>query len=162
MHCQSENCNLFAVVPAAGSSSRMKTPSPGGSKIFLSLKNGRTVLEQSLESLRLAGVRSCVIPSSKKLIEEVNDHIKVHIKDWDNLVAVEGGETRFDSVFRGISYLKNNYSITPESLLVIHDAARPFCTSELIKSAINLAKSGERDWVGLTVCNTRKECGGNC
>lgn len=144
---------VWAVVPAAGQSSRIKQSLPeNSSKIFLSLEEGWTVLHQSLQQLWFAGLRSLCIPTRTDLIKEVSNIVK-EVGDWDTILVIEGGETRFESVKNALLAIKSH---DPEVVL-IHDAARPFCPVEVIQETISLAHAGQGVIVGVPVTSTIKE-----
>ena len=57
-----------------------------------------------------------------------------------------GGKTRFQSVKNAITYLEDRYSeifYNENSIIAVHDAARPLVDSDLIKESIETAKSGK-------------------
>jgi 2-C-methyl-D-erythritol 4-phosphate cytidylyltransferase len=151
---------IWAVVPAAGQSSRIKQSLPGNSssssKIFLPLEEGWTVLHQSLQQLWFAGIRSLCIPTRQDLIEEVK-HLVKEVGDWDRALVIEGGATRFESVKSALIEIKSH---DPE-VVVIHDAARPFCPVSVIQETISLALSGQGVIVAVPVTSTIKEVDDN-
>jgi 2-C-methyl-D-erythritol 4-phosphate cytidylyltransferase len=151
---------VWAVVPAAGQSSRIKQSlkenTGSSSKIFLPLEEGWTVLHQSLQQLWFAGIRSLCIPTRRDLIEEVR-HLVKDVGDWDRVLVIEGGATRFESVKNALLEIKPH---DPE-VAVIHDAARPFCPVEVIQETITLALAGQGVIVGVPVTSTIKEVDDN-
>ncbi len=142
---------VWAVVPAAGSSSRMRrslAESGGGtpgesvagrftSKIFLELSEGRSVLHESLKRLSGAGIRNLCISTQRELIEDVRKVAK-EVTVWERLEVIEGGETRFHSVKKALTEIVSD----EPSVVTVHDAARPFASSELIKESVKKAVSG--------------------
>jgi 2-C-methyl-D-erythritol 4-phosphate cytidylyltransferase len=67
---------------------------------------------------------------------------------------IPGGKERQDSVRAGIEALDGD-----AELVIIHDAVRPFITSELIESCIRAAASEGAATVGVPVKDTIKEVG---
>jgi len=64
------------------------------------------------------------------------------------------GLSRQDSVFNGIQYLEKN------SLVCIHDSARPLIDSSIVRRAVQAAKSWGAAAVGVKVRSTIKVCDG--
>ena len=66
----------------------------------------------------------------------------------DNDVAViEGGNRRNETILNAIAYIEENYGLDDSTVIVTHDAVRPFVTHRIIEENIQLACSG-------VACNT--------
>lgn len=140
--------DVFAIVPAAGESSRME--SGGQSKVLMTLAPSWTILHQSLQQLYKAGVRVLVIPTKKSLIAEI-EKVAEEVGEWDIIKVCEGGSTRADSVNKALVALSE--LVEPgidEKLVLIHDAARPFCKLDNIVAVIQRARD-ERSGAILAV-----------
>ncbi|HLT88331.1 MAG TPA: 2-C-methyl-D-erythritol 4-phosphate cytidylyltransferase [Sphingobacterium sp.] len=121
--------NRYAIIVAGGSGSRMKSDLP---KQFL-LLDGKPVVMHTLE--RFANTES-------KLQLILVLHVDM-FSFWDELcekhdfrtphTVIPGGETRFQSVRNGIHYIaEQQHQFLDNTLIAIHDAARPVITSETI------------------------------
>ncbi len=118
-----EGLKVTALVAAAGKGSRFGADVP---KQFLRL-GGRTVLEQSLENfIKSPYVDEIVVIANPDFIGETRDLLREQ-----NIPAavVPGGKERTDSVWEGLKAV-------PDGLVLIHDAARPFVTPEVIGRVI--------------------------
>ena len=118
-----------AVVPAAGSSSRMK----GTDKLFFEF-DGIPVLVRTLIKLQACEYIDEIVIATR---EEMLGHVaglceEYKIKKVTKIV--KGGESRLHSVLSGVRAVDkaNKY-------VAVHDAARPFVTDEVIKQAIDAA-----------------------
>jgi 2-C-methyl-D-erythritol 4-phosphate cytidylyltransferase len=109
---------VVGIVPAAGRGERLGSDAP---KAFVACA-GRPLIEWSLDVLR-----------------SVCDRVVVAVPPgWDagGLDAVEGGPVRSDSVRRALA-------AAPEATVaVVHDAARPFITRELVARCIDALGDG--------------------
>ena len=116
---------IAAILVAAGSGSRFGADGP---KQFLPLA-GKPVLRHAAE--RLAG--------SVNLLQPVGEApaIEAALAGLPHLPAVAGGETRQDSVLRGLDALETE---APD-LVLVHDAARPFASAALIARGIAAARA---------------------
>jgi len=110
---------------AAGLSVRMKKTLP---KQFLTLL-GKPILVYALEVLEKVDFIENILviyhPEFKSLYEEI-------IKDYNisKCTLVEGGRTRQESVFNGLKHVKTKR-------VIIHEAARPFITTDFITELAN-------------------------
>ena len=117
--------SFSAVVAAAGCSTRMD----GTDKLFADLE-GLPVLVRTLNVLAsVEPICEIVLVVSEKNIPRVRDLLEKY--SFSKLIKViEGGETRQASVCAGVIAANGNF-------VVIHDGARPFVSSDLIKSLLN-------------------------
>ncbi|MFN6038598.1 MAG: 2-C-methyl-D-erythritol 4-phosphate cytidylyltransferase [Bacteroidota bacterium] len=116
----------FLVLVAGGSGTRMGTSIP---KQFLEI-NGRPIiyytLSRFLEAVEQLEIIIVIHPAWKN---ELNDLLQCYFPEKKFQLA-DGGETRFHSVKNGLALIHE------ESLVMIHDAARPFVSTETISRGI--------------------------
>lgn len=125
------NSKEYALVVAGGKGTRIKSSTP---KQFLPL-NGRPVLMHTLDAFYKYSASITVI-----LVLPEND-----VQRWNalclqynfsrNAVVQIGGETRFQSVKKGLEKIEG------EGLVAIHDGVRPLVSRELIASSFKLAET---------------------
>lgn len=119
-----------AVVPAAGSSSRMKEY---GDKLFMEV-GGTPVIALTLRALENApGIDEIIIPTREELIPIIRDICKAHSLNKVKSV-IQGGSTRAESVLKGVLEAGGKFD-----LIAIHDAARPFVSQDIIEKTISAA-----------------------
>jgi 2-C-methyl-D-erythritol 4-phosphate cytidylyltransferase len=118
--------NAFAIVPAAGSGSRLGRPEP---KALVPLSR-KSILLWTLEALEAVTFQRTVVVAPPERIGE-----------FERLLAgradvVAGGETRAASVRAGF------YAIPcpPDAIVCIHDAARPFVTRAEVAAVVREAE----------------------
>ena len=118
---------IWALIPAAGVGARMKADRP---KQYLSVHN-KTILEHSLSvflgSDHIEGVQLCLSPKDEYWQDIAFSHEKL-------LPVCGGGERRSDSVLLGLAALAKNADV--EDWVLVHDAARPCLTQELLNMLI--------------------------
>jgi len=128
------SAKFWAVVPAAGSGSRMQSDIP---KQYLPLQ-GKTVLECSLTTLLShPAIASCVVVLS------ANDELwpTLEIANHPNISTVIGGAERADSVLAGLEMLLG--IAQPQDWVLVHDAARPCLTHSDIDCLLAAVKSSK-------------------
>ncbi len=138
---------VVALIAAAGEGSRMRAEVP---KQFLLLKD-KPVLAHTLECFsKCAAVSEIVIVTRGEDILLVNDLVREF--EIQKITAIlPGGETRQDSVFLGLEQLPS------ESLVLIHDGARPFVTPAQIEAVIRAAQEKGAAAPGVPVKDTLKK-----
>ncbi len=123
----------YAIITAGGLGKRFDSDIP---KQFVLLV-GKPVIFYSLET---------IYNFDKKIKIIISLH-KDFINYWENLITkynfsiphkiVVGGETRFHSIKNALFFVEEN------SLVAVHDAARPFITIELLKKLFLLLEKSE-------------------
>lgn len=106
---------MTAVIAAAGSGERLGA---GGPKAFVPL-GGRPMIAWSLDACRACGSVAAVIVAVPA----------DHAHGLQDVVTVEGGSTRAESVAKALSAVDTE-------LVAIHDAARPLVTPELLDDLV--------------------------
>lgn len=161
MDSNSSSKNKIAlIIAAAGSSTRM-----GGAikKEYLPLMEG-TVLSTCakifINSIELSSI-TITIPSND--INHAKDALYAdsNIKALLNKIPVnfvEGGETRQKSILNALIFLDKNANsdLDKPDYVIIHDGARPFVTSEIIKKTLSEAFRYEAAVPGINPVDTQK------
>ena len=129
---------IFAAILAGGIGSRMGgTDTP---KQFLTLGD-KPVIVHTIEKFAInSKFDKIIVLSPKNFINYTNDLIKEYFGDYNNLVVLEGGKTRNDTLINAIEYINDNFDIDDDSIIVTHDSVRPFVTHRIIEDNIKAAK----------------------
>jgi 2-C-methyl-D-erythritol 4-phosphate cytidylyltransferase len=120
--------NRFVIIVSGGSGTRMQSKVP---KQFM-LLNSLPVLMHTINAFTNNDPSPIIILVLNKLYE----------RDWDRLCeeyafnvphkVVYGGTTRFDSVKKGLNYLRSSFKDVDQSHIAIHDGVRPLVSQQLI------------------------------
>jgi len=138
----------LAVILASGSSSRMAGLST--LKPFLPLGTG-TILSRSIQTFQESNLIDHVIvtvPLGQKDVyaKEIETY---HFKDF--VSVIEGGKIRQESSCKAVSSAASQGGA---EILLIHDAARPFVTKQMIAELIKEAKEHQAAEVAIPVTDT--------
>ncbi|MBS3987335.1 MAG: 2-C-methyl-D-erythritol 4-phosphate cytidylyltransferase [Erysipelothrix sp.] len=127
--------NYAVLLLAAGKGTRSGL---GYDKMFMVLKNGKTVLQHSME-LFLSDPRckEIVVVTNKKDMPKI-----LKSSDSGHVVMVNGGIRRQDSVINGLMAIK-------EDTVLIHDGARPYLSLDEIDALLEAMESEEAAILGV-------------
>lgn len=142
--------SVVAVVPAAGVGARMGADRP---KQYLDLFD-TTILEHTVNQLLLTACIECVYIA---VSEDDQYFPSLALKNDTRVVQVIGGETRADSVLNALTVAAKQHEA--DTLVVVHDAARPGITPELLTSSVKRARLDPQNGVvvGLKATDTMKK-----
>lgn len=150
--------SLALVLAAAGSSTRMGL---GKKKEYLPM-NGGTVISCAarifLESADFETVIIAIPKNGQKDAEAAlfSDPEVQDLMHGRNLIFAEGGDTRQKSVFNAIRAIPKK-----DSIVLIHDAARPFVSKEIIEKTIEAAELYGAAVPAVAPVDTQKEINGD-
>ena len=129
---------IFAAILAGGIGSRMGgTDTP---KQFLTLGN-KPVIVHTIEKFVINDkIDKIIVLTPKNFINHTNHLIDKYISSSDDIIVIEGGQTRNDTILNSINYIDENYGIDEDSIIITHDSVRPFVTHRIIEDNILAAK----------------------
>jgi 2-C-methyl-D-erythritol 4-phosphate cytidylyltransferase len=147
------SASVGAILVAAGSGLRFAQPGEAKPKQFVDLQ-GRPLFLWPLSVLSKHSRvnRIVVVTLSEKvpLVEQIVSDQGIA----DKVTVTAGGITRQESVWFGLQALYSYMS--PESIVLVHDAARPFLTSATIDATILGAESSGACTVAIPASDTIK------
>lgn len=139
----------FALIPAAGVGARMGATSP---KQYLKI-GGKPMLRHTLDaflSSELIAHTFVVVSPDDPYIDAVAPHHGVTVLRC-------GGASRMESVRNGLAVLAN--TLAPSDWVLVHDAARPGLTADLIEKLITgTGNHPAGGLLALPVVDTVKRC----
>lgn len=132
---------INAIIPAGGNSSRF-----GGKNKLLEKVNGKQIIKYTVDAFESSDVDKIIICANIAIIEE----LKEIFKDYTKVSIIEGGACRQASVFNGLNFEECDY-------VLIHDAARPMISTELVNRIIEMVKEKKALTVATKTIDTIKE-----
>lgn len=126
----------IALIVAGGSGKRMGIDTP---KQFIKVHD-KPLLVYTVEAFNNHEyIDAIIIVCHEDYLNEVEGYI--HHYALDKVISViKGGETRQQSVFNGLKEIKNK-GYQDEDIILIHDAARPLVSEDIITENVRLARS---------------------
>jgi 2-C-methyl-D-erythritol 4-phosphate cytidylyltransferase len=142
---------VWAVLAAAGSGERLGGDRP---KAFAKL-GGRVLLAEPLERLERSEWVDAVVIVAPAGWEEPSILLAEELSAGKVSACVPGGATRVESVRAGVSEVPEEAAV-----ILVHDAARPFLTEDVIERVLTVLGEGWEGAVpGLRVADTIKRTG---
>ena len=129
---------IFAAILAGGIGSRMgETDTP---KQFLTLGTKPVIIHTIEKFVINENIDKTIVLIPKNFINHTKNLINEHIGDNEDIIVIEGGETRNDTLMNSIKYIDENFGIDDESIIITHDSVRPFVTHRIINDNIDAAR----------------------
>jgi 2-C-methyl-D-erythritol 4-phosphate cytidylyltransferase len=150
---------VIVIIPAAGLGTRMavatKGRKPAPSKQFTELEGTPILIHTLRRFASIPDVSEIWMALRKGEMEEFRARLQKEAGDvlGKKVELVEGGEHRQQSVANALSAI----SAAPGDIVLVHDAVRPFVTSEIIDEVIAAAKKYGAAIAGLPAVDTVKQ-----
>ncbi|MBQ4057800.1 MAG: 2-C-methyl-D-erythritol 4-phosphate cytidylyltransferase [Lachnospiraceae bacterium] len=144
--------HITAIVLAAGKGSRMQSEIP---KQYMSI-DGKPVLYYSLKAFEESLVDDIILVTSEDSVSYCKNEIVEKYDICKVKAIIAGGEERYLSVKKGLM------SADKADYVLIHDAARPCLTMDIIKRSIEEVQITGACTVGVPVKDTIKLVDDDC
>ena len=141
-----ENNMVIAAVFAGGIGSRMgNSDTP---KQYLEL-GGKPIIIHTIEKFFVnERIDEIIVLCPKPWIAATKALTDKYLPGGKKVTVIEGGATRNGTLENAISYIENNYEVDENTIIVTHDAVRPFITHRIIEENVDAAlKYGACDTV---------------
>ena len=140
---------MIAVLLAGGTGSRMNSETP---KQFLPLSDGKSVLEHTVEAFEQhSDIEEICIVMNEAWIATAQDIVKRN--GWRKVShIIAGGSERYLSTLAAIEcYLERD---DDNFVMLLHDAARPFVSQQIISDVAAACREQEAVAVGIPTTDT--------
>ena len=126
---------VFAVILAGGTGSRMGNA--GKPKQYLMLGDKPVIIHTVEKFFIHNAFEKILVLCPKQWVEDTKDLVKKYIPgNHENVVVLEGGITRNETIMNAITYIEGNYGLDDSTVIVTHDSVRPFLTYRIIEENI--------------------------
>lgn len=129
---------IYGVILAGGVGRRMG----GGEKPkqFLNI-GGRPVIIHTLEKFVLVNeFEKILVLCPEEWMEYTNELIGKYIPERDKIMVLSGGESRNETLMNAIRHIEAEGKLDKDTVIVTHDAVRPFVTGRIIRDNIEAMK----------------------
>ena len=137
---------IIAAVLAGGKGSRMGNTETPKQDMML---GSRPIIVHTVEKFFVnPDVDKVVVLCPDVWVKQTQDLIKKYIGDTDKISVISGGASRNDTLMCAIDFVETNYGLDDDTILLTHDAVRPFVTHRIINDNIEaVRKHGACDTV---------------
>jgi len=131
--------NVYAAILAGGSGTRMGNANKP--KQFF-LLNETPIIIHTIEKFCTSGLfEKVLVLCPEAWLQQTSDLIKKHCpENLDAVDLVAGGAERSDTVMNAVSHIEQTYGVDENTVIVTHDAVRPFVSYRILEENIAAAK----------------------
>ncbi|MBQ7838174.1 MAG: 2-C-methyl-D-erythritol 4-phosphate cytidylyltransferase [Clostridia bacterium] len=137
---------VFAAVFAGGIGSRMgNSDTP---KQYLELGTKPVIIHTIEKFFINEKIDEILVLCPKAWVAHTQALVEKHLPEGKKITVISGGATRNGTLEKAIEYIENNCEVTEDTVIVTHDAVRPFLTHRIIDENVEAAvKYGACDTV---------------
>jgi 2-C-methyl-D-erythritol 4-phosphate cytidylyltransferase len=143
--------DLGIIIAAGGRGSRFASTANVKSKLFAKIDNTPIFIHSVRNFIGLCPAEQFWLVIKESNREEFETCLKKYLPE-ENVNLIAGGETRMHSVFNGLQAMPE-----PAKFVAVHDAARPFATSQLLLACLEQARKHNSAIVAKRVTDTVKK-----
>src|SRR5574344_64629 len=120
---------IFAAILAGGTGIRMGNVDKP--KQFLFLGN-KPIIIHTIEKFYInSKFDKIIVLCPKQWVNYTVDIINKYLSKTDNIIVIEAGNVRNETIMNAINYIESNYSISQDDIIVTHDSVRPFVSHRI-------------------------------
>lgn len=137
---------IYAVIAAGGIGSRMGNAEKP--KQYITLKD-KPIIAHTVEKFYVNDCfKKIIILCPEQWVNHTKSIIKKHLREDERVVVIQGGSTRNETIMNAIKFIEETDGLDDDTIIVTHDAVRPFVSARIITENIEAAlKYGATDTV---------------
>ncbi len=137
---------IYAVIAAGGIGSRMGNAEKP--KQYITLKD-KPIIAHTVEKFYVNdSFKKIIILCPEQWVNHTKSIIKKHLPEDERVVVLQGGSTRNETIMNAIKFIEETDGLDDDTIIVTHDAVRPFVSARIITENIEAAlKYGATDTV---------------
>ncbi len=129
---------IYAAILAGGNGTRMGNIEKP--KQFLEIGH-KPILIHTIEKFLLQNeIERIMVLTPKAWLQHSKDIIRKYIGETERIIVIEGGSSRHETIMNAIRYIEEYLVLNEETILVTHDAVRPFVSSRIITENIKMVQ----------------------
>lgn len=120
---------IYAVIAAGGIGSRMGSETP---KQYIKIC-GKEIIRLTAEKFaKVNRINKVIILCPEDWVDFTSD-----LFNDEKITVLCGGTTRNETLMKAIDFIEESYGLTDDTVIITHDAVRPFVTAEIIENNID-------------------------
>ena len=129
---------IYGAVLAGGVGRRMGNAEKP--KQFLTI-GGKPIIVHTVEKFAVCTeFEKVIVLTPAKWIEHTRNILAKNIPDMSRITVIAGGDTRNETLMNAIRYIDEEGNLDDDTIIVTHDAVRPFVTYRILKDNIEAAQ----------------------
>lgn len=128
---------IYGAILAGGIGTRMGAEKP---KQYIHIAEKPIIIHTLEKFIMNPEIDYTVVLCPKQWVEYTKDLCKKYLSSREKVSVIEGGETRNDTIMNAIDFIETSFQVDDESILITHDAVRPFVTYRIIHDNIVAVK----------------------
>ena len=129
---------IYGAILAGGSGSRMgKTEKP---KQFMMIGDKPIIVHTVEAFVKYSDFEKIIVLTPSNWVHYTADTLQEYIRDMSRIVIAAGGDTRNETLMNAISVIESEGHLDDSTVIVTHDAVRPFVTLRMIRENVEAAE----------------------
>lgn len=129
---------IYGAVLAGGVGRRMGNAEKP--KQFLTI-GGKPIIVHTVEKFAVCSeFEKIIVLTPARWIEHTRNILSKNIPDMSRIVVIAGGDTRNETLMNAIKFIDEEGNLDDDTIIVTHDAVRPFVTYRILKENIEAAQ----------------------
>lgn len=128
---------VYGVILAGGIGSRMGSAEKP--KQFLNIGQKPIIVHTVEKFVLCKEFEQILILCPKQWVEHTKSLVKKYVED-ERIAVLEGGSVRNETIMNAIAHIESEGNLNDDTIIVTHDAVRPFVTHRMIEENIESAK----------------------
>ena len=125
---------VYGLILAGGIGRRMGEDIP---KQYLRI-GGKSIISHTIGKFISSDLfEKVIVLTPHDWIDYTKEIIDNDIQNNADIIVIQGGELRNDTIMNGIDYIEKHFGIDDETIVVTHDAVRPFVTERMLADNIS-------------------------
>lgn len=131
------NETIFAAILAGGVGTRMQSAEKP--KQFLEV-GGKPIIIHTIEKfISIENFTKILVLTPADWVDYTRDLIEKYMGTESKVLVLAGGEDRNETLMCALAYIEEHYKVDADTILVTHDAVRPFVTERIIRENMEAA-----------------------
>ena len=131
------NETIFAAILAGGVGTRMQSAEKP--KQFLEV-GGKPIIIHTIEKfISIENFTKILVLTPEDWVDYTRDLIENYMGTDSGVLVLPGGADRNETLMCALSYIEEHYKVDADTILVTHDAVRPFVTERIIRENMEAA-----------------------
>lgn len=137
---------IYAIIAAGGIGSRMGNMEKP--KQYLKIKDKPIIVHTVDKFFINSKFRKVIVLCPDQWVAYTKELLAKYFPENDKIIVLKGGSTRNETIMNSIKYIEDTDGLDDETIIVTHDAVRPFVSARIIDENIEAAlKYGATDTV---------------